>query len=131
MRSKYDDEIKVRRVQKYVETLDMLKIKNSMSRTPHVHSNGLKSGLAPSQQQTRQPNGHSLAGHQHQQLQQQPPPKQGAEQQPTHSTSGTVVTTKWETFDSAPPLIPVHSAASTAITNDNSVQPKFNWELFE
>ncbi|KAL4188190.1 hypothetical protein AMTRI_Chr09g42860 [Amborella trichopoda] len=63
--------IQVKRVQKYVETLDMLKIRNSI------------------------PNGHI-------------PQRQGP----------VVVTTKWETFDSAPPP----STSSSA---------KLNWEFFD
>ncbi|PKI38332.1 hypothetical protein CRG98_041243 [Punica granatum] len=129
---KLQRKMQVRRVQKYVETLDMLKIKNSTpSSTQQVHSNGSKSVTAPPKQ-SRQLNGHSQA-----QQQQQPLPKQAStEQTPRHSTSGTVVTTQWETFDSAPPLIPVDSTSSSTtstptVANKNPVQPKFNWEFFE
>ncbi|KAK4766585.1 hypothetical protein SAY87_008227 [Trapa incisa] len=120
---KLQRKMQVRRVQKYVETLDMVKINNSiMPHTAQVHSNGLKSASAPHHQQQRQ---------------QQHPPRR--------SSSGTVVTTKWETFDSAPPLIPIDStfdsappsipidstSSSTSIPSNNAVQPKFNWEFFE
>ncbi|KAK8503920.1 hypothetical protein V6N13_021697 [Hibiscus sabdariffa] len=92
---KLQRKLQVKRVQKYVETLDMLKIKNSMP-----SNNGKK--LAPIQE----------------------PP------QPRHSGSDrVVVTTKWETFDSLPALVPVPST-STSKTN-NSAQPKFPWEFFD
>ncbi|KAK4749700.1 hypothetical protein SAY87_027149 [Trapa incisa] len=118
---KLQRKMQVRRVQKYVETLDVLKIKNSTPREP-------KSRSAPPQQR-RQLDGHAGTGNQ------QPPPKQTqtAEQvqQPRRSSSGTVVTTDWETFDSAPPLIRTDSTSSTSTPNNNSVHPKFNWEFFE
>ncbi|XP_062153583.1 BAG family molecular chaperone regulator 1 [Alnus glutinosa] len=137
---KLQRKMQVRRVQKCVETLDMLKIKNSMpnsngGQNPIQHhprqSNGARS--APiHEQQPKHSNGHRLTpiqeqqprhslGHSpnNQQLQQQ-------QQQSRHSTSGVVVTTKWETFDSAPALAP-HPSTSTSTT----VQPKFNWEFFE
>ncbi|KAL4363410.1 hypothetical protein GQ457_04G038730 [Hibiscus cannabinus] len=83
---KLQRKLQVKRVQKYVETLDMLKIKNSMP-----SNNG---------------------------------------QKPRHSGSdGVVVTTKWETFDSLPALVPVPST-STSRTN-NSGQAKFPWEFFD
>nr|AFK36471.1 unknown [Lotus japonicus] len=124
---KLQRKMQVKRVQKYVETLDVLKVKNSngqrigpIKEQPQTHSNG-HHRLAPIQeQQEEQPrnsNGHSQV------FQQQ--------QQSNHSTSGVVVTTKWETFDSIPPLIQVESTSTTpAVNNNNSGPPKFNWELF-
>ncbi|XVF09800.1 hypothetical protein REPUB_Repub07fG0128000 [Reevesia pubescens] len=140
---KLQRKMQVRRVQKYVETLDMLKIKNAMPgsnggememQTQHRHTNGQK--LAPIQeQQSRQFNGQRLAPIQeqqtrnsvahlpiHQQYQQQ------QQQQSRDSTSGAVVvTTKWETFDSSPALLLVPSTS----TANNSVPPKFPWEFFD
>ncbi|XP_028756367.1 BAG family molecular chaperone regulator 3 [Neltuma alba] len=148
---KLQRKMQVKRVQKYVETLDMLKIKNSMPgnnggdapmQQPQQkrHSNG-QSRLAPIQEQplemqsngridlltpTEEPqylqprnsNGHSPL------IQQQE-----ASSVDSSSTSGVVVTTKWETFEPAPPLIPATSSASSA--NNNSVHPRFNWEFFD
>ncbi|KAF2315682.1 hypothetical protein GH714_040210 [Hevea brasiliensis] len=138
---KLQRKMQVKRVQKYVETLDMLKLKNSMpngngNHIPIQHqekhnSNGQR--LAPIQEQPpRHSNGqtlipieeeqprHLLVHHHHQQQQQQ------------NSTSGAVVvTTQWETFDSFPALMPVPST-STSVTNNNSVhQPKFPWDFFD
>lgn len=55
------------------------------------------------------------------------------ENQPSNnSTSGVVVTTKWETFDSMPPLITLPSTSTNhSMTNNNSTPPKFNWEFFD
>jgi hypothetical protein len=131
--------LKVKRVQKYVETLDMLKIKNKNSNGGQVskkkhqqkHSNAKR--LAPIEeqpqedmsqlnleQQQRNSNGHSLV---FQQMQHKPCMNSSA--------SEVVVTTKWETFDSLPPLIPVTSTSSSSSSTNNSVPPKFNWEFFE
>ncbi|KAF5731131.1 BAG family molecular chaperone regulator 1 [Tripterygium wilfordii] len=138
--AKLQRKMQVRRVQKYVETLDLLKVKNS---TPN--SNG---GQIPKQNQRKYSNGQKLAPIQEHPLRhsngQRPTPVQEhqqprhsfghgpihQQQQPLrHSTSGpAVVTTKWETFDSTPALIPASTSTSA---NNNSVQPKFNWELFD
>lgn len=133
--------LKVRRVQKYVETLDMLKIKNS---TPS--SNGVEMQY----QQRRQPNGQrppaARAPPVFQHPQQQPRHSVGhmaiqmhePQQASRHSTSGAVVvTTKWETFDSAlaPPLVsaPPTSAAAANINpvHHHHPPPKLSWEFFD
>ncbi|XP_004308114.1 PREDICTED: BAG family molecular chaperone regulator 1 [Fragaria vesca subsp. vesca] len=137
---KLQRKMQVKRVQKYVETLDVLKIKNSMpsSNGGHIpkqahshrqnHSNGNGRILTPIQE--HQPR-HSLENlptpqqqGQKQQLQQQQPSR--------HSTSGAIVTTQWETFDNMPPLIPISSTStSTTSAANGSAYPKFNWESFE
>lgn len=135
---KLQRKMQVKRVQKYVETLDTLKIKNSNGghvpkkkpqqkvKLPPIDEQleGMSIGnhkLQPSleQQSQRNSNGNSLV---FQQLQHKPS---------TNSTSEVVVTTKWETFDSLPPLIPVTSASSSSSSTNNSVHPKFKWEHFE
>ncbi|KAF5743558.1 BAG family molecular chaperone regulator 1 [Tripterygium wilfordii] len=131
--AKLQRKMQVRRVQKYVETLDLLKIKNS---TPN--SNG---GQIQTQNQRKYSSGERLAPIQEHPLMhsngQTPTPVQDQhqqqdqlQQQPSgHSTSGpVVVTTKWETFDSTPALVPASVSTSA---NNNSVQPKFNWEFFD
>lgn len=142
---KLQRKMQVKRVQKYVETLDMLKMKNKNSNGGQVskkkhqqkHSNAKR--LAPIEeqpqedmsngnhksepnleQQQRNSNGHSLV---FQQMQHKP--------SMNSSGSEVVVTTKWETFDSLPPLIPVTSTSSSSSSTNNSVPPKFNWEFFE
>ncbi|KAJ0098985.1 hypothetical protein Patl1_20068 [Pistacia atlantica] len=145
---KLQRKMQVRRVQKYVETLDMLKIKNSMPSSNGVqtpmqnqqkHSNGQR--LTSIQEQApRRSNGHSLepiqehqARHSFEHLSINEQHQHQQHQQSRHSTSGpVVVTTKWETFDSSPALLPVPSTStSTPVTNNNSTQPKFPWEFFD
>ncbi|KAK2985100.1 hypothetical protein RJ640_022978 [Escallonia rubra] len=137
---KLQRKMQVKRVQKYVETLDVLKLQNSKipssngSHSPvqpaspvqqhqqHRHSNG----QVPSpiqQQQSRRSVGHSpLSISMPTPLQQQPS---------RHSTSSPVViTTQWETFESHPvPLPAPPSASTTASSTINPVHPKFNWDL--
>ncbi|XP_014517761.1 BAG family molecular chaperone regulator 3 [Vigna radiata var. radiata] len=144
--------IQVKRVQKYVETLDLLKIKNSLpgSNGHHApvqhqqkHSNGQKLGPVLEQQE-KHSNGHNrlaLAPIQEQQQQKQPRNSNEnflelyheEQHQPSrNSTSGVVVTTNWELFDFAPPLIPVQSTSPPPPPPmaNSSGPPKFNWELF-
>ncbi|KAK4280396.1 hypothetical protein QN277_012025 [Acacia crassicarpa] len=110
---KLQRKMQVRRVQKYVETLDMLKVKNSV---PHDNNVSHKYNNKSQQKQRLAP--------------------VVEEQQPQrHSNSGVVVTTKWETFDSATsPLSPATSASpsksATNNNNNNKVHPRFSWELF-
>ncbi|KAK8569508.1 hypothetical protein V6N13_046559 [Hibiscus sabdariffa] len=136
---KLQRKMQVRRVQKYVETLDMLKIKNAMPNTnggqtetqnQNKHPNARK--LAPIQeQQSRRFNGQKLAPIQEQQSNNSVAhlPVHQQYQQQQQQQGSVVVTTKWETFDSSPALIPV-SSTSTSTTN-NSAQPKFPWEFFD
>ncbi|KZV58481.1 BAG family molecular chaperone regulator 1 [Dorcoceras hygrometricum] len=144
---KLQRKMQVRRVQKYVETLDMLKItsKSSGNNTPlvqpttptqghgprnsngdiptpiqpHRSSNGSVSSLIELQQ-SRNSFGSSFNDS----------PKQ---QQSRHSASGAavVITTQWETFDSAPtPQKPTLSATpSTSTTANRPLQPHFTWDL--
>ncbi|KAL0317745.1 UNVERIFIED_CONTAM: BAG family molecular chaperone regulator 1 [Sesamum angustifolium] len=145
---KLQRKMQVRRVQKYVETLDMLKIKNSMPPTnqvpfqptstqphqqqrysnghvsspvrPHRQSNGSISSPVQ-QQQARHSFGHSLIDSPNQ------------HQQPSrHSASGAsvVITTQWETFDTMP--APMGGAPSTSTTGTSTIrpaQPSFTWDL--
>jgi len=139
--------LKVKRVQKYVETLDLLKVKNSMPSSPvqpqQKHSNG--QGLGPVlEQQQKHSNGHNRLALAPIQEQQQEQTRNSNEnfielyheqqhQQPSRNfTSGVVVTTNWELFDFAPPLIPVPSTSPspTPPVANSSGPPKFNWELF-
>lgn len=138
---KLQRKLQVKRVQRYVETLDMLKIKNSMVNSmKQKYSNGQR--LAPILEQPPQSvsNGHNhRLPHKHNMEQQQ---KQEERNSNGNSTSGSevVVTTKWETFDSLPPplLISGTSTSSSSSSggsnnnnNNNSVHPKFNWEFFD
>jgi len=143
--------LKVKRVQKYVETLDLLKVKNSMpsSNEDHApvqpqqkHSNGQRLGPVLEQQQ-KHSNGHNRLALAPIQEQQQEQARNSNEDfielyhEPQHqplrnSTSGVVVTTNWELFDFSQPLIPVPSTSpSPPPPVANSSGPsKFNWEFF-
>ncbi|CAI0546989.1 unnamed protein product [Linum tenue] len=115
---KLQRKLQVKRVQKYVETLDVLKVKNSAL----TNGNGTHTNKS-NHNQHKQSNGHRLAPIDQQEQQQQ--------QSSRHSTSGpVVVTTQWETFDATP------GTSSAAIpppaSNNNSAhnQPKFPWDFF-
>ncbi|KAI9384954.1 hypothetical protein POPTR_012G133400v4 [Populus trichocarpa] len=152
---KLQRKIQVQRVQKYVETLDMLKIKNSMPngnadeikdsmpignghhapmQQQHKHSNGQK--IASIQKrQPRYTNGHTLIPIEEEEEQRHPFEHLSIhqQQQPSrHSASGeVVVTTQWETFDSTPALEPVPSiSTSSTATKTSAPQPKFPWDFF-
>ncbi|KAK9021858.1 hypothetical protein V6N11_011824 [Hibiscus sabdariffa] len=123
---KLQRKMQVTRVQKYVETLDMLKIKNAMANTNggqtesqnrNKHSNARR--LAPIQeQQPRRLNGQQQSSNSVAHL----PIHQQYQQQHQQLASGSVVvTTKWETFDSSPALIPVSSTSTST--------PKFPWDF--
>ncbi|KAK9060902.1 hypothetical protein SSX86_018082 [Deinandra increscens subsp. villosa] len=111
---KLQRKMQVKRVQKYVETLDVLKIKNSSS-TAAPATNDLD------------------LGNQHQQQQQFPksrrsiPPvavaaaKQQQQQVSAGASGEVVVTTQWETFDSSP--------APPSATTNTIHHPKFSWDL--
>ncbi|WOL05249.1 BAG family molecular chaperone regulator 1-like [Canna indica] len=98
--------MQVRRVQKYVETLDLVKIKNNaIPKANHQINN--------KQQQQKTQSQHQQFYY-HQQQKQPPQP--------------VVVTANWETFDSL--LMP---STSTTTTNTVAAVPtttRFDWELF-
>lgn len=134
---KLQRKMQVRRVQKYVETLDMLKIKNSMpNQNQHnmVNVNGTVKSTGQSQERDsnagkppripQQKQRHSSIGHS--------PLKPRDQEEPSsrNSKSGTVVTTQWETFDSAPPLIPLSPTSSSGSPASNPVNPRFPWDVF-
>ncbi|GJZ47877.1 BAG family molecular chaperone regulator 1-like protein [Tanacetum coccineum] len=129
---KLQRKIQVKRVQKYVETLDVLKVKNSaigsneQPATPNVqnheqrHSNRNGGAAMPNQHQPPFPNSRRSVGNF------SPIPVAAKQQQPSrNSTSGeVVVTTQWETFDSIPTALPAPPSSST-----NTIHPKFSWDL--
>ncbi|PON50851.1 Molecular chaperone regulator [Parasponia andersonii] len=142
---KLQRKMQVKRVQKYVETLDKLKIKNSMSASNGVHTpmqvqQRLSNGQRETQAQEQQPRQYYSNGHRPKTVQDQQEgrhsfgnsPRHQQQQQPQpsrHSTSGAVViTTNWETFDSAPTAsVPASSRSSSA--NNKPVEPQFTWDL--
>ncbi|KAJ0705495.1 putative Ubiquitin-like domain, BAG domain, Ubiquitin-like domain superfamily [Helianthus annuus] len=143
---KLQRKMQVKRVQKYVETLDVLKIKNSTAgtnengdakqvkeppasqRQEHIISNGHMNVASPNQHDRYQPpsfpkSRRSVGNFSHIPAALKQPQQQ---QQPSRkSTSGeVVVTTQWETFDSTPTPLPAPPSSSTSTTH-----PKFSWDL--
>ncbi|OIW12504.1 hypothetical protein TanjilG_04668 [Lupinus angustifolius] len=104
---KLQRKMQVKRVQKYVETLDILKTKNSPQQK---HSNGVHNKLARIEEQQEEASNNNS------------------------TSSKMVVTTNWETFDNLAPLIPITCTTSTSTASsdtNNSVHHKFNWEFFD
>lgn len=117
---KLQRKMQVRRVQKYVETLDILKIKNENQKPMQVQQ---RNSNGPNQVEADDYDGEKGNGY-------HPQASMGK------STSETVVTTRWEIFDAMPPLVPTTSStaiptAAAANNNSNHVHPKFNWEFFD
>lgn len=131
--------LKVKRVQKCVETLDVLKIKNSSQ----SGNDGTNISDAIQQQQNkpespvekheqRYPNGHipfrpqpqsrRTTGHSQSQMQQE-----AARHSPSASV---VITTQWETFDPVPAMSPpVQPKPQAPSSGNNTIDPKFTWDL--
>ncbi|XP_074291232.1 BAG family molecular chaperone regulator 3-like [Silene latifolia] len=119
---KLQRKMQVSRVQKYVETLDVLKAKNSMPAANEVNTsnqkaaNGGKPPLPPKQLQ-KPSLGHS--------------PLRPQQQQTRDATPETLVTTQWEMFDSTPPLIALSPTRSPESTSQKPEKLMFPWELLE
>ncbi|KAL2550340.1 BAG family molecular chaperone regulator 2 [Forsythia ovata] len=114
--------MQAKRVQKYVETLDLLKINNSIP-TP-VYSSGLVSSPPTPVEHNRYSNRSISTPVQQQQARHAV--IDSLKKPSSHLASGPVViTTQWETFDSTPPLIPGAPSASAL----NPAQPSFTWDL--
>lgn len=91
--------MQVRRVQEYVETLDVLKLKNSTSTASQIGNQVQEQKKDPTEPQSKRTIGNSSS-----------------------SSGAVMVTTQWEIFDSlAAPI-------STATTH-NTINPTFNWDL--
>ncbi|XP_022969959.1 BAG family molecular chaperone regulator 2-like [Cucurbita maxima] len=108
---KLQRKMQVRRVQKYVETLDVLKIKNKNQTPMQVQERNSDAKRAPDHRDR-----HPME------------PSTG-----DLSTSETVVTTRWEIFDGMPPLVATSSSSAIPAAGNSSshVQPKFSWEFFD
>ncbi|KAI3471100.1 hypothetical protein Pfo_027763 [Paulownia fortunei] len=149
---KLQRKMQVTRVQKCVETLDMLKLKNSMptsngnhvplqqqqtSTEPHQQQRYSNGRVSSPVQQHRYSNGSVSSPVQQHQARHSfghsliDSPKQ-QEQPSRHSASGAavVITTQWETFDSTPtPLLGAPSTSTTATSTIHRAQPTFTWDL--
>ncbi|XP_022879069.1 BAG family molecular chaperone regulator 2-like [Olea europaea var. sylvestris] len=138
---KLQKKMQVKRVQKYVEILDTLKIKSStpvssgtstQQNQQQKYSNG---HVSTPVQESRYSNGSASSPVQQQQPQNpfglslmNSPPKQ---QKPPSTSGAFVITTKWETFDSAPaPLMAGAPSSSTVASRTiNPEQSSFSWDL--
>ncbi|KAG7533890.1 BAG domain [Arabidopsis thaliana x Arabidopsis arenosa] len=123
---KLQRKMQVKRVQNYVETLDVLKVK--MANGQQKQSSAQR--LAPIQE------------HNNEERQEQKPiqslmdmpiqykeKKQEIEEEPRNSGSGPFVldsSTKWETFDHHPA-----TPLSSTTANNHAIPPRFNWEFFD
>lgn len=108
--------LKVKRVQKYIETLDMLKVGNSMI------GNGAK--IVPLQHHQKVTNGKMQIQNQQEQ-QKMNRNSTGKMLQPV------VVTTNWETFESGVSAkLPFTTSASAVNYSANNASYKRSWEYF-
>ncbi|KAL7146386.1 hypothetical protein ABFS83_06G037500 [Erythranthe nasuta] len=105
---KLQRKMQVRRVQKCVETLDVIKVKNSNPTSNGAHAH------APLKQKHSNGEEHSNSPNQEQ-------------EQPSRNSASVVITTQWEMFDSALPLPPPPPTNSTATIRP--AQPTFTWDL--
>lgn len=127
----------MKRVQKYVETLDVLKMKNSAPSRSGNHIPKQESSPSPQQHQRRYSNDQASSPVQNQNGSRRSfanSPTPAKHQEPSrHSASGSVViTTQWETFDPAPGPLLDHDSTTTPSNNNNHAsyaQPRFNWDL--
>uniref|UniRef100_A0A6N2KCC5 BAG domain-containing protein n=1 Tax=Salix viminalis TaxID=40686 RepID=A0A6N2KCC5_SALVM len=143
--AKLQRKTQVKRVQKYVETLDMLKMKNSMPngnaadevKDSMPNGNGHHAPMQQQQQQQKHSNGQKVASIQ----KRQPRRRRAATLVRAFFVPSTtaavrrgiqlIVTTQWETFDSTPASEPAPSASTfSTATKTPAHQPKFPWDLF-
>ncbi|KAJ0788909.1 putative Ubiquitin-like domain, BAG domain, Ubiquitin-like domain superfamily [Helianthus annuus] len=108
--------LQVEKVQKFVETLDVLKIRNTKR-------NRVNNGV------TTAPNRHQ-SGRSVEKFAPIAAASQQREVSSKNTSRGVVVTTQWETFDSLPTIIqaPPSTSTSTSITGETK-QHNFNWDL--
>ncbi|CAL9047908.1 BAG family molecular chaperone regulator 1 [Musa acuminata AAA Group] len=114
---KLQRKMQIKRVQKYVETLDAIKIKNA---TPRA-----KDQPRPTQ--------HPVQAQQRWELQQSRNPfQQQDHQQLLPQKQSVVATTNWETFDLLTPSTPTATSATTTAASTASSTPhaRFDWDLF-
>lgn len=135
---KLQRKMQVKRVQKYVETLDILKIKNSSAAPTSLHGNvdvgsGGGGGIRDQKQQEHHHHHHHPSRFAYDQMSSSPAGEQqqeGGTGRRSSSSGSVVITTQWETFDQmlpAPAPAPAHSQPSTS--SSSSAQPRFTWDL--
>ncbi|CAH8383604.1 unnamed protein product [Eruca vesicaria subsp. sativa] len=119
---KLQRKMQVTRVQNYVETLDVLKVKNSMANGQQKQSS--RQRLATIQEQKPIQSLMDMPINYKQK-------KHEIEEEPRNSEAGPNPmdsSTKWETFDH-------HTATTTPLSsntaNNHAIPPRFNWEFFD
>ncbi|KAI7754739.1 hypothetical protein M8C21_004818 [Ambrosia artemisiifolia] len=130
--------LQVEKVQRYVETLDVLKVKNTTgnkgngNHVPKQH----RPPRPTSQPGANRTNGHGgSAAEQHHHRESvgkyQPVAVAGQPQEgSSKKTSGeVVVTTQWETFDSLPTVFSAPQMSTSTSTTSETIQHTFNWDL--
>ncbi|CAL9111981.1 unnamed protein product [Musa textilis] len=111
--------MQVKRVQKYVETLDAVKIKNAMPRAK------VQPSKEQPQQHPTQPQNQQRHPIQQQKRDSQPTPR--PYQQQNLQQPKVVVTTKWETFDS---LLFTPSTSTSTAAASSAPHARLDWEPF-
>ncbi|XP_010523590.1 PREDICTED: BAG family molecular chaperone regulator 3 [Tarenaya hassleriana] len=107
--------MQVRRIQKHVETLDVLKIKNSTpDAKPEIQTRNLEPKKPDRSKRQEQESSDSYIDQ-----------RQHYPQRDFASSGPVVVTTRWETFDSM-----AATTSSSAAPDKSSVHPRFKWEIF-
>lgn len=111
----------MKRVQNYVEALDVLKVKNSMANGQQKQSSRQRLATIQEHRQEQKPI---------QSLMDMPinykQKKQEIEEEPGAGPNLMDSSTKWETFDH-------HTATTTPLSsaNNHAIPPRFNWEFFD
>lgn len=111
------DFVKVRRVQKYVETLDRLKIKNTVAEAAPPPPSS-----EPRQKANQQGGRHSFGDS----LIDSPPNTVHQRHSSSGGAAPVVITTQWETFDSIPVSF-IPGGGGTAVPSTS--QTSFTWDL--
>ncbi|XP_023755557.1 BAG family molecular chaperone regulator 2 [Lactuca sativa] len=109
----------VERVQRYVETLDVMKVKNARNQVPKQQPPPPTPPATTNGHQSRRKFTPTTVAHQHQ------------EPSSKNTSGAVVVTTQWETFDSLPTIFsaPPSSTSTSTSTTTQTIQPHFNWDL--
>lgn len=114
----------MKRVQNYVEALDVLKVKNSIANGQQKQSSRQRLATIQEHRQEQKPI---------QSLMDMPinykPKKQEIEEEPGAGPILMDSSTKWETFDHHTATTTTPLSSNTA--NNHVIPPRFNWEFFD
>ncbi|KAL9994723.1 putative Ubiquitin-like domain, BAG domain, Ubiquitin-like domain superfamily [Helianthus debilis subsp. tardiflorus] len=129
--------LQVEKVQRYVETLDVLKVKNTTENKGN--ENYVPKQPPPQPQPTSQPPLNQSnarvavsAQNRHQSVGKFSPIAVAGQPQEASSknkSGAVVVTTQWETFDSLPTIFSTPQMSTSTSTTSETIQHNFNWDL--